>query len=662
MIRADVDSPSKRRADIQGLRALAVLLVVAFHANVPLHGGFIGVDVFFVISGFVITRLLRRDLESAGTLNLVGFYTRRIRRLLPALTLLLVVTAASSVFFLSPFGAVRATAATGTGAALFAANLQLFFSPTGYFDPDTSANALTHTWSLSVEEQFYAVFPVFLLLIWRFGSSLKGRWTSRRIALWALVAGGSISFIAACGMSYGHGDRLAHALGGGVTRAAFYLPITRAWEFACGGVVALVAWQTARTWSSTLASSIGILTIVAGAVCIDVDTPFPGWVALFPTIGTALLLFGGARGPIAKFFSTPFLVWIGDRSYGWYLWHWPLVVFARAIRPDLWWLPIITAIASLGPASLSYRYLEEPLRRNDSLRGWKTIGLLAGCIMLAVGSWYAAGVRSAAAVRQPSATSIATALAPHADLVRGCTDATPFTLACMWPVSPSRGSVVLVGDSNAGHFTEPVASAANAAGYSFHVTTRPACPFADVVLPVRGRDSNACHRYVESTLAALEVMRPSLVIIARASTTYVRGASSLAAWESGTRSMVARLSKANIPVLLVHAVPVVDDYNLATCPAIAISSGGTACERTAPRASIEAQQQAVRGAEQRALVGIPEATTVDFTDDLCSAELCTTRRDGVWIYRDSGHLSVPGALQLTPRVSRLIADLARPTP
>ena len=220
--------PSGKRLDIQGLRALAVLLVVAYHAGLPLQGGFIGVDVFFAISGFVITRMLVGELAETGELRLARFYARRVRRLLPALAVLLVAVALVGTLA-SPIASQRVGGLTGVWASIFAANAYLYNLGTGYFDLNASLDPLLHTWTLAVEEQFYLVFPALLLLGWR----LRGRVGATLLV--ALASGCSFYLALRFSQAYGLAG-IAHP-----QRFAFYGSPTRAWEFGAGSLLALAA-------------------------------------------------------------------------------------------------------------------------------------------------------------------------------------------------------------------------------------------------------------------------------------------------------------------------------------------------------------------------------------------------------------------------------------
>jgi peptidoglycan/LPS O-acetylase OafA/YrhL len=277
-----------RRLDIQGLRAVAVLMVVAFHSGLPVPGGFVGVDVFFVISGFVITSMLMREWATTGRIRFGRFYVRRFKRLTPALALMVSVTVAISVLVLSPFGTQQTTAKTGLGAALLSANIVIARTTGGYFDAAAGTNPLLHAWSLSVEEQFYLAFPLALVIGW----VLTRRFRLLKAAPLLIVACiGTASFAIAVVTSLGYAVPSVLRL-----LTGFYGPVTRAWEFAVGALLALAASRipvlSKRTGLALALLGAGLLA--ASLWLITGDTPFPGIATLLPITGTLLLIQVGA--------------------------------------------------------------------------------------------------------------------------------------------------------------------------------------------------------------------------------------------------------------------------------------------------------------------------------------------------------------------------------
>ena len=309
------------RADIQGLRAVAVGLVVAYHAKVAgIPGGYVGVDVFYVISGFLITGLLLREVDRTGTVRLAAFYARRARRLLPAATVVIIATLAAAFVFLPPLRlAVIGTDAAA--AALYVSNLRFAFQATDYLAADSAQSPFLHFWSLAVEEQFYLVWPGLILLVTRRGSPSGGR----RVLPPALAI--AIVFAASLAAAVYLTPRMSNW--------AFYASPPRAFEFAAGALVALAVPRLARLGRApaTALTMLGVALVALAAVRFDETTAFPGVAALLPVIGATLFIIGGtgATGPLERVWAVPVISRLGVLSYSLYLWHWPMLVLPEAV-------------------------------------------------------------------------------------------------------------------------------------------------------------------------------------------------------------------------------------------------------------------------------------------------------------------------------------------
>ncbi|GAB2581591.1 hypothetical protein Aab01nite_58700 [Paractinoplanes abujensis] len=356
------------RPDIEGLRAVAVVLVVLFHAGVPgVGGGYIGVDVFFVISGFLITSLMMREVRETGGLSLIDFYARRARRILPAAALVLVTTLLASYHWL---GFLRGDeiAEDVAWSALFAANFRFGEAGVDYLASQDAASPVQHFWSLAVEEQFYFVWPAaIVLLIW-----LGFRWA---IGYWLTAA------VAAS---------LAYSMWLGGTWS-YFSPATRAWELGAGCLLALIAHRLDRIPHriATAMAGVGLSLIVIAAFTFDETTPFPSYAAGLPVIATVLVLAGRGDSVLGRW---P-LVWLGRLSYSFYLWHWPVLIGAeQAYEGTLTaGTRALLVLGSLGLAVVTYFGLENPIRRNVHLRRSQvlTLSLAAWLIVtpLAVVRW-----------------------------------------------------------------------------------------------------------------------------------------------------------------------------------------------------------------------------------------------------------------------------------
>lgn len=366
----------KYRPEIDGIRALAVLPVVLFHAGIPgMAGGFVGVDVFFVISGFLITRILIDELE-AGSFSLGRFYARRVRRLLPAFLIVLAATAAASAWISTPTDWVD-FAKHMLASLLFLGNVHSWLS-SGYFEQAAAATPLLHVWSLAVEEQFYLLFPCLVLAIWTF----RKRWLGA--ALLFLLSG-----------SFG----LAVWASEAYPTAAYFLMPFRAWELLVGACAVLLdrryGWTEraqhadAPGWMGTL-PHLGLLLILMSMALLDRGSVYPGWNTLPPVIGTALLLlFCHRGGGLGLIFSSRWVTWLGLLSYSWYLWHQPMLALYRQwILGDPPLMGLMAVILfSLLLAAATYAGVERPIRRagqQTGVRGRIHAVVLAGSLGMAV--------------------------------------------------------------------------------------------------------------------------------------------------------------------------------------------------------------------------------------------------------------------------------------
>lgn len=338
----------KYRADIDGLRAIAILSVVAFHAFPTwLTGGFIGVDVFFVISGYLISVIIFKNLD-AGTFSFNAFYMRRVKRIFPALLLVLVACYVYGWFtlFADEYKQVGKHVSAG---AFFVSNIALYLE-SGYFDTVAETKPLLHLWSLGVEEQYYIFWPVIAYWLWKLKTALP--WVIGAILLGSFTL--NILFVEVN------------------SSAVFYLPITRAWELLGGTMLAYMVTHTSRPRTVESNAVIGNLLSLSGlallgiaVVTIDRQKDFPGWWAVLPVMGAVLLILAGEKSWVNRFvLSRPLLVWFGLISYPLYLWHWPVLAYYRMVAPEVPSAGIRFALVllSIGLAWMTFRYIEQPVR------------------------------------------------------------------------------------------------------------------------------------------------------------------------------------------------------------------------------------------------------------------------------------------------------------
>ena len=361
----------KYRADIDGLRAIAVLAVVLFHAGLGVSGGFVGVDVFFVISGFLITSLILKDLR-CGSFSIVEFWERRARRIFPALAVVVIVTLITGWLLMLPFG-LQVIGQSAVALTFFASNIQ-FWRTSGYFDPLAEENPLLHTWSLSVEEQFYLIVPLLLCLIF----TLR---LQRRLGV-LLSVGVVASFL----VSVYWVDR--------DPKGAFYLLPSRAWELGAGSLLVL-ARPVSNSALRDLMSWLGLAGVLYACFFYDAHTAFPGFAAIIPVMGTVLLIWAGMTRDdgdeskptlIQRVLKTKVLVGIGLLSYSFYLWHWPFFAFHRYLFADSPGIPLAIGyiVIALLISMASLRYIERPFRERRFAPSRKKVFLFTGLVSLLI--------------------------------------------------------------------------------------------------------------------------------------------------------------------------------------------------------------------------------------------------------------------------------------
>lgn len=662
-----------RRADIQGLRAVAVLVVVLYHAHVGFSGGFVGVDVFFVISGFVITQLLWREAETTGRTSFRDFYSRRVKRILPALAVMLAVVLPASTL-LTAYEAQASTARTGIAAALFNANnyLAYFGLDGGYFAVGATSNPLLHTWSLSVEEQFYIGFPALLAFLFWLGR----RQRTRRpffIGVGGLAVASFVLSVAA---------RRGWLPVGSGTAAAFYLAPFRAWEFAVGALVAgVVACRPTvlSRWRPVL-STVGAIAVIASALVFDDATVFPDFAVLVPVLGTAMLLVGGLtsrQNPITYVLTRRPMGFLGDVSYSWYLWHWPFIVFGRAMWQEVGAAAPMAAVLSLVPAVLSYRLVEDPIRRRPLVSMRRVALLAAACMVLPViGSF----VLMAGTSRLVSSDAVVP-FVWHVDSAEGCDSRIPLDErpqdSCLWTVDDPQGEILLVGDSNAGQFTEAVLASAEELRMNVRVATFSSCPMIDLRLFLDGDENHNCHKFVHGALDWIRASPPSLVIVANASDGYIEqprfsltqgasgaptddAAAKATVWELAFTETLRLIGDSGAATLVVHPIPKLRvEWNPREVAPLRLLLDADGFAASIGRTDAADQRSRATVAEVSAAAGAGGAT-VDVFDALCPADECRTYQGGEWVYRDHAHITVGAAAGLAPVITEAIsAALAR---
>jgi len=641
------ESTSSNRAEIQGLRAIAIILVVLYHSGVLFKSGFIGVDVFFVISGYVIAASLLRELQSGRNISISGFYARRVRRLLPALALMLGTVLFLSTWLSSISSRVQ-TVRTGFFATFSSANLFLFrFRPDGYFVVSEKTNALLHTWSLSIEEQFYLVFPLLVALVVFIG--IKRKMNSTRLLTQCLVVVAALALFACVYIStkgvYNLPSLAMRVLGTSEidARFAFYLPITRAWEFIAGSLIALVGFRRISTSTETAVGLLGVLMIVLSALLLGSAQSFPGFLALLPVLG-AMLVIQCARpaNPLGKLLILPGLGWIGDRSYGWYLWHWPMIQFVKPFYPDNRIASLCAGLLAIVPAALSYRFIENRFRHGLKWRNKKMMGLL---VAASLGIPVLAGISSRPLMPE---------LDNHIDAQMGCEYGDLSKIEpggpCFIENAGAEGLVVLIGDSHAGHLSEAFLEASKQLKLNAALAVNGNRPY----LLNSADDSDAS--YPNQSLNLIEQIKPKVVVIAQSG--YDQLLPEGVTWADSFLPILKRLEEMHIAVVVVSASVQVGLVPRACSP---IQVGLNRCHADKELLTEQLDQGRLGRItqENRVVEEVTNAIIMDTLPILCPEDVCAVRRNGQWWWRDDAHISITASRAISPLMELKLSEALR---
>ncbi|MFD4350384.1 acyltransferase family protein [Streptomyces coelicoflavus] len=675
------------RLDVQGLRAVAVGAVVLSHAGVSrFAGGYVGVDVFFVVSGFLITSLLLRELAVTGRLSVASFYARRALRLLPAASLVIVVTLGGAWLFLSK-ARVAEYAGDGLASALYTVNFRLAGAGTDYLAQDSPPSPFQHFWSLAVEEQFYLVWPVLLLLTWR---TLRGR---RRLV--------AVPLALVCLASFTAGVLVTDIS----MPWAYFGSLTRIWEPGAGALLALCAARLERLPAAYAgpATWLGLVCIALAVFRFDDGTPFPGHHALLPVAGTLLVLAGGcapARHGAERLLARRPLVWIGGLSYGWYLWHWPLLVIAPvALGRDDGTADVPLALglstAALALAGLTARLVENPVRFHRTLRGRPRRALVLGGSLTAgvavlcltattvpptieVGGPAPALARALSRAPAPqtrlteflesSPTALPSNLSPSLPEVRAARSAV-YREGCHVDYAATRPrrcvhgdpaatrTVVLFGDSHAAQWFPALRRVATARGWRLVSMTKASCKVADVTTS-RGREPyTACDTWRSGAVSAIRALRPDLVVVSSsdAGDPADPAADVTHQWTTGFERTFEALgaSGARVAALLDTPWPKGDPVDCAAGNSLRLR----ACANRLPAAI----RDATRSRALRAAASATSTAVLDPTSWVCAPRsgLCPVVVGDTAVYRDSSHLSEAYARALAPVLSPALERLTR---
>lgn len=661
------------RSDIQGLRAIAVLLVLLFHFETRIQGGYLGVDMFFVISGFVIASSTLREVDRTDTFSWSAFLHRRVRRLLPGTALVAVATAGLSMLMLSPFGPQKETAKMLLGAATYSSNFLLM--PQSYFSLDPKANPLLHMWSLAVEEQFYLGWPIVVLFFVGLRNRLRSSFV--KVVVWfAVISLTLASFWMFLKFSI-HGPQVITyswfkpLADRNITPEyfAFYSPLTRAWEFIVGVFIALVM----RIGGIAHLQKAGTLFACIGAALVMLGV---AWASKFPevqhevswstnisatlavVIGTALWILGGLHSKILlKLTSIRPLQFVGDCSYSIYLLHWPIWVLLITSF-DQSWKTIVAAFGlSLGFGWLQFRFIEEPIRSKRRLPSFKSlqfagffgvVALIGFALMLYATpriAVHVAGVR-------PNELSLHIVEKP-------CPDEkfeTESAWSCKYSASVDEGVAILVGDSMAKSLSDGFVNAANAQKLTGYVFTYPGCPFLSADSPFAL--SNECSDWRVDVLSALEQLKPRILMIANLNSLYVDPPlpdwnieDTQLIWGSELKRTIEVLSVLRTQIVIAQPPP---KFSFDLRYDISLLRPNSVKE---DREVVVSRRRTMNEIEKVSVGAFENVQPIlDFTDQFCNKRTCDPRIDNKIMFEDSDHLSAKGSDFVFSELDRAIAD------
>lgn len=662
-----------RRRDIQGLRAVAVVLVIANHFVGWPGGGFIGVDVFFVISGFLITGLLLREHQRTGRISFADFYRRRVKRILPA-ALLVTVTTLIVGYLVFTRARFEALLADGIWATLFGANWRFIATGTDYMHAGTAVSVLQHYWSLSIEEQFYFAWPLLLLAALTLGAPRRQRGAAVALALIGVASFGFALWESAA-----------------TPTVAYFSTFSRVWELAAGALLAVAANRL-----SALPNRIrpflawgGVLLLAASAVFITPESTFPGPFALGPTVGAAAVIAAGIGGEVRYFWPLTNRVssYLGDVSYSLYLWHLPVFVYLGvflAATPHRY-----VALALFTTAALSvvtFHFVENPIRFGRGLVSFLRPAIaVAGILAIAVVGINVAPRESTALAQQPVLRENPTSalrdlwqgidaalaqktwprLTPSIDTIGaedkapawvsdGCLAHEPNALAdpitnaqrCHFGNPDADKVAIVLGDSIAISWVPGIRAALGPLGYRIEVITSQECPAADVQTNYGdGSDMPECRKLRAWALSHIRELHPDLVIASSAASAILRlksGATGHAAereWQQGMHRTLSQLASSSRRVILLQGPPTSNGFDV--CATIRSSPAACVLSRSP-------EYFLVDRANSAASAGL-DVVYVKTTSWFCSAEgICPSFVRGTPVLADTSHLTADHSRHLAP--------------
>ena len=687
--RADVGD--RFRPDIEGMRAVAVGLVLLYHGyGKPFNGGFVGVDVFFVISGFLITSLLLHEQIKDGRISIGRFYARRVRRILPASTLTVLATMVAGYHLLG-FISGNEIANDAKWTAVFMANIHFALTGTDYLGSQLPPSPLQHMWSLGVEEQFYLVWPSLFLLL-----AVIARLSRRRNTFGALAT--SLLVVIGASLAWSVIQTSSNATW------AYFSPLTRAWELALGALIAVFALAVSRVpaWVYQVAALSGLAGIVVSALTLTASMPYPGWAAAIPVLSSALLIWAGCGTPqtvIGRALSVRPMQWLGARSYSLYLWHWPiLMIGAQYAGHHLsTWQNSGLLLAAVAASAVTFRLIENPVRNSRVLKSRTGLTLAFGVVLtlstIAVAQWQIAshyGTSNPLAARGFQSSSVAQAQVLQAVKAAQSINVLPNSVAasltqtdqakatgrfdcyritlpanfvdfstselghefgqCAAGAEHGTKLMVTFGDSRAGMWEAALEGVAAKNGYQLRTFYMNSCPALD--LHFMSYETHApndeCYQFHQAAIAAIRSLHPDLIIVTSASTLMLADSSqpTTAQWQAGWASTFRELAQPGIRFAMLGDIPdwENDDEHCLAAHITAVQECSVPRAEGMPSGNLEAEHAAASAAG-----ALYVSTTAWVCSDRCEPVIADER-----VYNDRFHFTKTYAAYLTGAVSEAL--------
>ena len=617
-------SSTVKITQIQGLRALAALLVTLFHAK-WVSGGFIGVDIFYVISGFLITGLLLREIDRTGTINFSEFYSRRFKRLLPTSFFVLTITAIVS-WMLIPATMRSSLGRDIIAASLYVSNYLFAWWQADYQNLDATPSPVIHYWSLAVEEQFYLVWPLLILLFITLAKNLKNRMVVTYLVATVTLA----SFIFSIYQTENS------------PIWAFYSLPTRAWELGLGALLVLLPPIKAKKFIGL----IGFLLVIISAFIFNESTPFPGINAALPVIGTVLLIATINSWPpfLNDAANSRLFQWLGEISYPLYLWHWPLLVLPSTYfaRPLEIYERLLAIAATILLADLTHRFIEEPYRSKKILPSlvYKKAAYITG-LSVFMGTLIMftnsdkidiSGIKGAVSLAQIKARPQIYDDGCHANYAQTQSG------KCEYGKIDSDKTIVLYGDSHAAQWFPALLEIANRSEYKLISFTKSACPSVETQRRDQGGfKMSRCVQWRENTLSRIQEIKPDVLIMS--SFQYFalppQFKDRTQWWNEGQRKLLKKVENSSPQLIYITDTP----HPLRDIPACLSNYSISECDSS----------------ERSENLSLPGFKVVDPNPWMCT-DVCSAVIDGVVAYRDASHISVDMSLALIPRLTQALRE------